>query len=186
MNLKYSKKLTSALLLISSLFFFSKQSGDFLTEKEQFEIEIMDNNSPEDRVEMIELVFSKNNQKSICRNRMRLLLYKIYLDKSLENIDEIHAKQKKGKFMTEKEEDILVMVHLLEKYLDTVKNQGRRFSRRLALNLLRKERFNKFFIENHDAILKELNDEVFKNPFVLDAGIHHEEEKKNDILTIDL
>jgi hypothetical protein len=83
--------------------------------------------------------------------------------------------------MSDDEEDILVNVHLIENYLEDIIQQRANFSKKLAMSLLDKEKFNKFTTQNHQKILKKLNDRIHDDPFVLDAGIHGEEHINIDL-----
>lgn len=112
---------------------------------------------------------------------MLVLLYKFLLEESFDHIEDIKKKQAKGKYMSDYEEDILVNVHLIENYLEDIIQQRANFTKKLAMSLLDKEKFNKFTTQNHQKILKKLNDRIHDDPFVLDAGIHGE-----DHINIDL
>jgi predicted metal-binding protein len=80
---------------------------------------------------------------------MLVLLYKFLLEESYDHIEDIKKKQAKGKYMSDYEEDILVNVHLIENYLDNIIEQRANFSKKLAMSLLDKEKFNKFTSKNH-------------------------------------
>lgn len=180
-----NSKFLAIIIILSTLITDITPKRNFFTEKELFHIEILDHSKPEERKKIFDMVF--NSKNSINKKKTLLLLYKFFLDESLENIQEIKKKQKRGKFMTEAEEDILVNVHLLEKYLDTMKTgENGEYPQKLVLSLLDKETFNAFLTGNFKQILKDLNDRVFNNPFVLDAGIHHEHDEDDQILRFDL
>lgn len=156
-----------------------------MSEKDLFAIEVLDHSKPEDRQKIFDIIFNSQihtgGDARIDKKRMLVLLYKFLLEESYDHIEDIKKKQAKGKYMSDYEEDILVNVHLIENYLDNIIEQRANFSKKLAMSLLDKEKFNKFTSKNHQKILKKLNDQIHDDPFVLDAGIHGE-----DHINIDL
>lgn len=149
-----------------------------MSEKDLFAIEVLDHSKPEDRQKIFNIIFNsqmkQGGDQRIDKKRMLVLLYKFLLDESYDHIEDIKEKQAKGKYMSSDEEDILVNVHLIEDYLEDIIQQRANFSKKLAMSLLDKEKFNKFTSQNHQKILKKLNDQIHDDPFVLDAGIHGE------------
>jgi NTP pyrophosphatase (non-canonical NTP hydrolase) len=156
-----------------------------MSEKDLFAIEVLDHNKPEDRQKILDIIFNgemeKNDDPKINKKRMLVLLYKFLLEESYEHVAEIKRKQMRGKYMNRYEEDVLVNVHLIENYLEGVIEQRANFSKKLAMSLIDKEKFNKFTSQNHSKILEQLNDAMHNDPFILDAGIHGEHH-----ITIDL
>lgn len=155
-----------------------------MSEKDLFAVEVLDHSKPEDRQKIFDIIFNsqiKSGQTGIDKKRMLVLLYKFLLEESFDHIEDIKRKQSKGKYMSDYEEDILVNVHLIENYLEDIIQQRANFTKKLAMSLLDKEKFNKFTTQNHQKILKKLNDRIHDDPFVLDAGIHGE-----DHINIDL
>lgn len=172
------------------IFFFTNgaRGKNFLTEKQLFEIEILDHTDPSESKKILDIVFNSHKSRKISKKKMLVLLYKYFLDTSYERIEAIKQRQDEGGHMSEEEEDILVSVHLLENYIDTVISEQNSLGRKIANELLSKDNFSKFTQKNHQKILRKLNDDIFNDPFALDPGIHHEdlEEKEEDMFDIDL
>ena len=72
---------------------------------------------------------------------MLVLLYKFLLDESYDHVQEIERKQTKGRHLNKEEEEILVNVHLIDNYLESVIEQRANFSKKLAMDLIDKSKF---------------------------------------------
>ena len=142
----------------------------FISEKDMFAIEVLDRNKPEDRQKIFNIIFNSDggakasSDQKINKKRMLVLLYKFLLDESYDHITDIVKKQKRGKKMTNYEQEILVNVHLIQNYLDDVIAQRASFSKSLAMSLIDKEKFFKYTSTNHQKILKDLNDKIHDDP----------------------
>jgi len=146
-----------------------------LTEKQLFKIYVLDLSTPADKEEIFQIIFGKEKKQKIGKDRLQALMYKFLMDQSYERIKSIKKKQRRGVYMNEKEEDVLVNTHLIDRYIVKILSKNRNFGRKIGLKrvlpYLGKQRFEEFMMIHHQEIMKHLGDDIFSDPFSSDAEV---------------
>ena len=158
----------------------TKRGRGLLSKRDLFEISVLDPNNRKDKKKILKIVFGNKNEANINKQKILVLAYKLLINKTYKEVKAIYKKQENGKFMTEEEEDVLVNAHIVKEYLlNYFHGHVMKYSQKQIQDILDKKKFETFMYENHNAILKKINDQIFNNPNVLDAGIHFDEKKFN-------
>lgn len=146
-----------------------------LTEKEIFEIEVMDYSKKEDRGKMIEMIFGKNKNK-IGFERLRLAVYVIILNEEYEHAIVLKHKQEVGGSLKKEEEDSLVNIFVADHYLQDMTNGRKKFGRKEFEEIVDQEKYLKYLHGNKDEMLRRAKDEVFTHPIALDETDIYEDD----------
>lgn len=141
----------------------------FLTERELFEIDLLDPSKQEHREKIISTLLNKNKNK-IGIKGIQLLAYKFLLEEDYDHVQTLKKKQSEGKGMKKGDEEILVNVFIVDHYLqDTLKGKLE-FERGDIGEILDKEKFLNYTHLNVGEFLAKAKKEVLEHPIAIDES----------------
>lgn len=142
------------------------QSNNYLTEREMFEIEILDSENPADRRNAITVAFRKRG--TIKMETLEVIAYKLLIDENVDHVAKLKSKQKKGKEMSKEEEDSLVNIYMVDHYLEEIVGKRTEFGRDFVEGVLAQGKFIQYVHGSADNMLFKVRDEVLRHPIAFD------------------
>lgn len=151
----------------------SKTSKDYFTEREAFEIEILDSENPKDKKKVYDIVFK--NRAKIEMGVLELVAYKFLIDENLDRVEALKSKQEKGKEMNKQEEDVMVNIYMVDHYLEEIVESRQKYDRDFVEGILMRSKFMEYLHSTTEDMLFKVRDEVMRHPIAFDEMDFYQE-----------